>query len=124
MKATVEKLKSLIEAIDLMSEEEEWTPTAKQWKRIKQMIEELEEAPAPAVAQVAYRNESRPESTMTRVETPRPTPRGPNPAETGNIAFPQIPVGDAPTMPSAGAVANPGAADGQSPDAAPTSPGI
>ncbi len=83
---TVQKLKSLIEAIDLMSEDEAWTPTSRQWTRIKEMIETLEEAPAvQAPAPVVY---GRPP-----IATPRTNAPVPNPATHG-IQFPQVPVAE------------------------------
>lgn len=51
---TVAKLKALLEAIDLITEEEGWTPTSKQWKRIREMIETLEE-PLSATARTGTR---------------------------------------------------------------------
>ena len=129
-----QKLKSLIEALDLMHDEDEWVPTDKQWKRIKQMIETLDERPAaPAPLNPA---------TPTRVSdvpagSTRVTTVGPNPATVGAIQFPVVPVGDAPTLPDGAGqpsalspnVANPGAAqvpsgDGEVPANPPRSPGL
>lgn len=116
-----------------MSEEEEWTPTVKQWKRIKEMIEGLEEtqaAPAPVTPQYP------PGVRSPAQQAPAPSrPAGPNPIAAGNIRFPEVPVGDAPTLPdgpgtasSLSGVANPSAGNVQSTDempaAPPTSPGL
>lgn len=50
-KTTVRDLKTFIDAVEFASDQEEWVPSARQWKRIRQMIEDLEEvvekAPAP-----------------------------------------------------------------------------
>ena len=84
---TVQKLQSLIEALDLMNEEEEWTPTTKQWNRIKEMIESLEETVVAAAATPVLRS---PAGRTTVVRA------GANPALTGTIAFPEVPVGEPP----------------------------
>lgn len=47
-KITVRDLQTFIEAVEFASDQDEWTPSPRQWKRIKEMIEVLEEAPPPA----------------------------------------------------------------------------
>jgi len=51
-KFTVAELKTFIDAVEFATEIDdtvEWTPTPKQWKRIRAMIDNLEETVAPAV---------------------------------------------------------------------------
>lgn len=96
MKGTpsISKLKSLIEAIDLMSEEEEWVPTAKQWKRIREIIEALDDEPQPQPqAQPAPRYETHQatESSLTKPPEASNPPRGPNPWATGAARMPEVP---------------------------------
>lgn len=49
---TVRDLQTFIDAVEFASDQEEWVPSAKQWKRIRQMIDDLDEAPAPVPAPV------------------------------------------------------------------------
>lgn len=52
---TIRDLQTFIDAVEFASDQEEWVPSARQWKRIRDMINSLEEtkpAPAPAVAPV------------------------------------------------------------------------
>lgn len=96
---SVSKLKSLVEALDLLTEDENWTPNVKQWKRIKSMIETLEEPEYPPARQ---QSAARP---APRSVTARPAPGGVNPLEHGNINFPEVPSAipsDAPRAPSRG----------------------
>jgi hypothetical protein len=44
---TVRDLQTFIEAVEFASDLEEWVPSAKQWKRIREMINNLED-PVPA----------------------------------------------------------------------------
>ena len=131
-----EKLKALIEALDLMHEEEDWTPTAKQWKRIKSMIESLEEYSSTTPTTVGPAPVVRPGSSQLEARAAT-RPAGPNPATHGGIAFPQVPVGDAPTLPDgpgqqsalnqpvAPPTGNPvSSADGTVPETPPGSPGL
>jgi hypothetical protein len=114
---TVQKLKSLIEAIDLMSEEDEWVPSAKQWRRIKEMIETLEE-PEPANTYGRPPVQT-PQSSMTAPGTrpaagaqPAPRAPGPNPLESGILNFPEVPSAipaDAPRAPSSSGLTPPAA---------------
>lgn len=124
---TPTQLKSLVEALDLMHEEDEWTPTPKQWNRIKEMIESLEERGPVAVHQ--------------NPAIPTPRAPGPNPAAGGTIAFPSVPVAtDVPVgqlgpagQSSLSAVSQPVApapdqavqsSDGTLPEKPPASPGL
>lgn len=100
---TISKLKSLIEAIDLMSEEEEWTPTARQWKRIREMIEGLEEGPTsqptytPAPTHYGTGHVERPTGTS-------------NPWASGQGYIPEVPSAipaDAPRAPTGSALTPP-----------------
>ena len=135
---TVTKLKALLEALDLMNEEEDWIPTGKQWTRIKGMIETLEEvvAVAPAPSTPTYRQtntNARPASTTVVHHNPN----SPNPAESGQVVFPEVPVGEAPVLtpkeaatsalnqPVDNQLGNPvSSADDEIPEAPPGSPGL
>ena len=132
---TVTRLKALLEALDLMNDEDDWIPTSKQWVRIKDMIETLEEVVAVAPSTPTHRqtNTGRPASTTTVVH---PNPNSPNPAESGKVIFPEVPVGDAPVItpkeaatsalaPVDNQLGNPvSSADGEFPEAPPGSPGL
>ncbi len=50
---TVGELKTFIDAVEFAADTDDWIPSARQWKRIREMIERLEEraAPAPQVQQ-------------------------------------------------------------------------
>lgn len=46
---TARDLKTFIEAVEFATDTDEWVPSARQWKKIREMIDKLEEvAPAPA----------------------------------------------------------------------------
>lgn len=121
---TVAKLKALLEAIDLMLEEDEWTPTARQWKRIRQMIDDLPEedaVPAPTPTRtMQYESSARP--ARSGPTHPQHLDPGGNPFESGNVNFPEVPSAippDAPRTPTSGGSALSGAA---APRPAPTAP--
>jgi hypothetical protein len=102
-KPTIAKLKALLEAIDLMSEDDDWTPTARQWKRIRDIIDALDEEPEPA-------------PIVSHGPAPRPTTHaapagGHNPWRTGEAA---ALVPDVPSKIPADAPRTPNAAPGQS----------
>lgn len=67
-KISVKELQTFIDAVEFASDtEEEWIPSARQWKRIRQMINDLEpEVPArtqavqPAPSGPVYRDPDRP----------------------------------------------------------------
>lgn len=67
-KISVKELQTFIEAVEFAADTEEWIPSARQWKRIRQMIDNLEtEAPAPVRQQAVqqppaqvYRDPDRP----------------------------------------------------------------
>ena len=132
---TVTKLKALLEALDLMNEEEDWIPTSKQWTRIKGMIETLEEVVAVAPTTPTYRQNARVNTRPNAAEV-RPIVSGPNPAANGEISFPEVPVGDAPVQSPkeaasvlhetvANQLGNPvSSADGEYPEAPPERPGL
>lgn len=44
---TVNELKTFIDAVEFASDSESWVPSERQWKRIREMINSLEEAAAP-----------------------------------------------------------------------------
>jgi len=48
MTTTVRDLKTFIDAVEFASDVDEWTPSPKQWKRIRTMINDLSEEPAVA----------------------------------------------------------------------------
>jgi hypothetical protein len=48
MTTTVRDLKTFIDAVEFASDVDEWTPSPKQWKRIRSMINELTEEPTAA----------------------------------------------------------------------------
>lgn len=72
---TVEKLQSFIEAVIFaadLSDSEEWVPTARQWKKIYEMIESLEAtnvSPQPTVQQQPVRYAT---ASPTPAYTPMP----------------------------------------------------
>ena len=52
---TVSELQTFIEAVEFLSETENWTPTLRQWTRIREMIANLHTAsPVAATQPVAY----------------------------------------------------------------------
>lgn len=79
-KISVKELQTFIEAVEFASDTEEWIPSARQWKRIRQMIDNLEnEVPLPQqavqhkVESVArYRDQDRP-VMMAPAGMPPPT---------------------------------------------------
>ncbi len=128
---SVAKLKALLEAIDLLTDQDEWVPSSKQWTRIREMIETLEEvalAPAP----------------MRRVTGPAPAAAhdaaSANPVLNGTLRVPVLPVADdivigqpnrggASSLTPAPAVDQPGGdavplADGEVVENPPNSPGL
>lgn len=48
-KVTIRDLQTFIDAVEFASDTEEWVPSARQWKRIRQMINDLEESPPPQI---------------------------------------------------------------------------
>ncbi len=53
-KITIRDLQTFIDAVEFASDQEEWVPSAKQWKRIKDMINNLEAEPAIPTAMQLY----------------------------------------------------------------------
>lgn len=51
MGKTIKELQTFIEACDFISDKEDWVPTPNQWKKIKDMIMNLEESTNPAIQQ-------------------------------------------------------------------------
>lgn len=58
---TIRDLQTFIDAVEFASDQEEWVPSAKQWRRIREMIDQLEEPPtqtaqppAPVYVQQAH----------------------------------------------------------------------
>jgi hypothetical protein len=49
-KTTVRDLKTFIEAVEFASDTDSWVPSARQWAKIRSMIESLEEVAAPQAA--------------------------------------------------------------------------
>lgn len=47
-KITIRDLQTFIEAVEFASDKDDWVPSERQWRRIRQMIDDLEEAPAAA----------------------------------------------------------------------------
>lgn len=45
-KVTIRDLQTFIDAVEFASDQEEWVPSPRQWKRIREMISKLEDAPA------------------------------------------------------------------------------
>lgn len=101
-KISVKELQTFIEAVEFAADTEEWIPSARQWKRIRSMIDNLEtEAPAPARQQAVqpaapvYRDPDRP-VMMAPPGMPPPTFAG-RPAQTslpptfGNPNAPGVP---------------------------------
>ncbi len=65
-KISVKELQTFIEAVEFAADTEEWIPSARQWKRIRSMIDNLEiEAPARHQA-------------VTQQVAPQPVQRDPN----------------------------------------------
>ena len=68
-KISVKELQTFIEAVEFAADTEEWIPSARQWKRIRSMIDNLEtEAPAPA----------RQQATSSHTVVPTPVYRDPD----------------------------------------------
>lgn len=102
---TVRDLKTFIDAVEFASDQDEWIPSAKQWRRIREMIDSLQES-QPAVQQPQFYP---PQSAM-----PAPTaapvmaapqqpamPTGPSAfATTGYAAVTGMPTGAVPAMPN------------------------
>lgn len=89
---TVGEFKAMIQGIDIMGGED-FTPNREQWKRIRKMIDQLEDTPQ-VVNQVVP---ARPMPTAGRPAATGPMPGptivadGPNPWETGAVAAPAVP---------------------------------
>lgn len=45
---TAQELKTFIEAVEFAADQEDWVPSERQWRRIRTMIDRLEDTPAPA----------------------------------------------------------------------------
>jgi len=104
---TISKLKALIEALELLTDADEFVPNMKQWTKIKSLIELLDEdVPLPVAPQQPApvygtgRAPQTPQTQQTSSFAPKPAPNSPNPWANGTAAsrFPEIPVGDAPVI--------------------------
>lgn len=49
---TINELKTFIDAVEFASDSDNWVPSDRQWKRIRDMINRLEEAAPPAPMQM------------------------------------------------------------------------
>lgn len=103
----ISKLHALIEALELVSESDDFCPNKKQWNKICDLIQQLNEeevatvptAPLTAPTYSAPVTSSMPAASMP-VSSSMPRPNAANPWANGQAAsaFPQIPVGDAPVI--------------------------
>lgn len=73
---TVGELKTFIDAVEFASDTDEWVPSPRQWKRIREMIERLEErAPAAAPAPVHQQQQPQMMVPMMVPSTMMPAPQ-------------------------------------------------
>lgn len=79
-KVTVRDLQTFIDAVEFASDQEEWTPSPKQWKRIRDMINNLESASvAQPQPQVQYAQPVQPHyQPPLQLAQPAPTFSGPS----------------------------------------------
>lgn len=97
---TIEKLQSFIEAAAFsadIEDEDQWVPNARQWRRIREMIEQLEETPASINQSVPI--QQAPQYQYGAAQQPNPGWQQPSgalsapPGVQSKLPMPQVPMG-------------------------------
>ena len=81
---SVTQLKTFIEAVEFAADAEDWVPNKRQWERIRDMIEQLEES-APAASSPA------PQAAPVMMQLPVPTMASSFGHSPGGLAMPLPP---------------------------------